>query len=126
MSNEKKYTQEEINTIENEALRKAGLNTGKELNMDEMANVSGGLDTHEQLDAKWDAVAAVLSTYGSDVARVTAQSLGILPGENGNGGDPFKDGQNGIERCRKHSHDLLTAYQNSGDKKYAESWATIY
>ena len=125
MSIEKKYTREEIKTIVDGELRKANLNPVRELNMNEMESVSGGLDTHDQIDAKWNVVSNVLNVYGREVALITAQELGIRPGGNGSGPNPFFDGQNGIERCRKHCHDLLNAYQSSGNK-YAEKWNTSY
>ena len=42
MDTEKKYTEEEIKAIVDEAVRKAGLKADDELNPDELENVSGG------------------------------------------------------------------------------------
>ena len=43
---EKKYTREEIRAIADEEIHKAGLKSMKELNVDELENVSGGKDAH--------------------------------------------------------------------------------
>ena len=90
MDSEKKYTPEEINAIVDEELRKANLSSQKELNLDEMENVSGGADdflkgteyivpkTHEEIDAKWDVIDAILKAYGRDVAWLAAAKLNCV------------------------------------------------
>lgn len=90
MDSEKKYTPEEINAIVDEELRKANLSSQKELNLDEMENISGGSDdffkgteyrvpaTHEEIDAKWDVIDAVYKAYGRDVAWITAAKLNCV------------------------------------------------
>ena len=83
MSNEKKYTQEEIKAIVEEELRKANLAMGTELNMDEMETVAGGNGytghdapggnsyvvpkTHEEIDAKWDIIDYTLKAISSNI-----------------------------------------------------------
>ena len=90
MSNEKKYTPEEIKAIVEEELRKANLHPGNELSVDALEGVSGGgvipketyrvPKTHEEIDAKWDIVQSVLDKYGVDVAYITAMQLQIIAG----------------------------------------------
>ena len=96
MSNEKKYTQEEIKAIVEEELRKANLAMGTELNMDEMETVAGGNGytghdapggnsyvvpkTHEEIDAKWDIIDYTLKNYGPDAAYIMTQKLQVLAG----------------------------------------------
>lgn len=90
MSNEKKYTPEEIKAIVEEELRKANLHPGGELSMDALEGVSGGgvipkqtyfvPKTHEEIDAKWDIVQSVLDKYGVDVAYITAMQLQVIAG----------------------------------------------
>ena len=90
MSNEKKYTPEEIKAIVEEELRKANLHPGNELSADALEGVSGGgvipketyrvPKTHEEIDAKWDIVQSVLDKYGVDVAYITAMQLQVIAG----------------------------------------------
>ena len=112
MSNEKKYTQEEIKAIVDEELRKANLTTAKELSMDEMEEASGGSDapggnayvipkTHAEIDVKWDVVQATLEKYGVDIASMMARQLQVLSG---------RDGlliEYGTNVFRKRMHDAL-------------------
>jgi hypothetical protein len=110
MSNEKKYTQEEIKAIVEEELRKANLAAGRELNMDEMANVSGGSvtdgityvlpKTHEEIDMKWDVIQAIVEEYGKDVAYIAACDLQVLAG----GRSLFDEYGTGVLRQRMHDN----------------------
>ena len=110
MSNEKKYTPEEIKAIVEEELRKANLHPGKELSVDTMEGVSGGglpketylvPKTHEEIDEKWDVVQSVMDTYGADVAYITAQQLQIIAGSS----NLFR--LYGPETLRKRMHNSL-------------------
>ena len=75
---EKKYTQEEITAIADEAIRKANLKSGRELDLDEMEKVSGGAAlTHQEIDEKCDAVQLIMDEYGLDVGQLMAEKLGI-------------------------------------------------
>ena len=112
MDNEKKYTEEEIKAIVDEAIRKAGLKMDDELNPDELDNVSGGDfiipegTTHADIDAKWDVIQATLDFYGSDVAYLTAQQLGCAPGQGENtAASMFESGR--VDKFRGYMHDLL-------------------
>ena len=125
MSKEKKYSREEINAIVNDALRKAGLATGRELNMDEMENVSGGVmivpSTHEEIDQKMDVIQSVIDTYGIDVGLIAAQELCCAPGKTGTGrSNPFADGK--VDHVRNWMHRELDG-TNDG---IGGHWITIY
>ena len=111
MSNEKKYTQEEIKAIGDEMLRKANLS--RELSTDEMVEVSGGYTaaisgssyilpkTHEEIDRKWDTVQAALDSYGEDVAYYVALDLRVI-GSDASVLHLYKTGA-----LRQHMHDDL-------------------
>ena len=89
MGNEKKYTQEEIRAIVDEEIRKAGLNPERELNLNEMENVSGGariFKTHKEIDEVMDIICRVWDTYGRDVAAITAYELRVTT-SSGDGGN---------------------------------------
>ena len=82
MSNEKKYTREEIKAIVNEELRKAGLTPSREISADEMEQVSGGYDTrvfksHEEIDQVMDIISSVWDKYGRDVAVIAAFDMKV-------------------------------------------------
>ena len=101
MDTEKKYTEEEMKAIANEEIRKAGLKANKELNLDEMEKVSGGIyvpDTHEEIDRLWDIVQDTMNRYGSDVAYLTAKELNLVAGK----GTLFTDYSTGVFRQRMH------------------------
>lgn len=106
---EKKYTQEEITSIVDEAIRKTNLKSGRELNLDEMDKVSGGSAlSHQEIDEKCDAVQLIMDEYGVDVGQLMAEKLGIVPPElsgwNWNV-RKFKTGD--ICGLRKYLHDKL-------------------
>ena len=89
MGNEKKYTQEEIRAIVDEEIRKAGLNPERELNLNEMENVSGGariFKTHKEIDEVMDVICRVWDTYSRDVAAITAYELRVTT-SSGDGGN---------------------------------------
>ena len=109
MSNEKKYTQEEIKAIVEEELRKANLAAGRELNMDEMENVSGGgyntdvvPETHKDIDKIWDAIEAIKKAHGMDIAFLSAKELNAYAGES-----PYRFMDYGTEVYRRRMHDRL-------------------
>ena len=82
MSNEKKYTQEEIKAIVDEALRKAGLTPSREISADEMEQISGGhytrvFKSHEEIDQVMDIISNVWDNYGRDVAVIAAFELKV-------------------------------------------------
>ena len=105
MSNEKKYTREEIRAIVDETIRKAGLTPKNELSMDEMENVSGGYgkydvqESHEDIDKIWDAIEAIKKAYGQDVAYLSAVELDAYVGSK------FMD--YGTDYYRQRMHDRL-------------------
>ena len=114
MSNEKKYTQEEMKAIVDEVLRKANLNPDRELRADEMENVSGGgyctyvvPKTHEEIDKLWDVVEAVKQKYGQDIAFITAQELKVYAGVSAYNFVDF-----GTEVYRRRMHDDLDGKLN--------------
>ena len=109
MSNDKKYTQEEIRAIIDEELRKANMSMGKELNMDEMEKVSGGgyntyvvPETHEDIDKIWDAIEAIKKAHGMDIAFLSAKELNAYAGEN-----PYRFMDYGTDYYRQRMHDDL-------------------
>ena len=109
MSNEKKYTQEEIKAIVEEELRKANLAAGRELNMDEMEKVSGGgyntyvvPETHEDIDKIWDAIEAIKKAHGMDIAFLSAKELNAYAGES-----PYRFMDYGTDYYRHRMHDRL-------------------
>ena len=109
MSNEKKYTQEEIKAIVNEELRKAGLTSGQEISLDEMENVSGGgyctyvvPETHEDIDKIWDAIEAIKKAHGMDIAFLSAKELNAYAGES-----PYRFMDYGTDYYRQRMHDRL-------------------
>ena len=109
MSNEKKYTREEIKAVIDEELRKANMSMGKELNMDEMEKVSGGgyntyvvPETHEDIDKIWDAIEAIKQAHGMDVAFLSAKELNAYAGES-----PYRFMDYGTEVYRRRMHDKL-------------------
>jgi hypothetical protein len=82
MSNEKKYTREEIRAIIDEELRKANLNPDRELSADEMEQVSGGhytrvFKSHEEIDQVMDIISSVWDKYGRDVAVIAAFDMKV-------------------------------------------------
>ena len=82
MSSEKKYTQEEMEAIVNEVI--AGLRGKKELSLDDMEHVAGGVwvpETHEEIDQYWDAVQSAYDSFDQDVAALTAFKLGLTSHE---------------------------------------------
>ena len=108
MSNEKKYTREEIKAVIDEELRKANMSMGKELSMDEMENVSGGgyctyvvPETHEDIDKIWDAIEAIKKAHGQDIAYMSAVELDAYVGP----GSRFMD--YGTDYYRHRMHDRL-------------------
>ena len=110
MSNEKKYTREEIKAVIDEELRKANMSMGKELSMDEMENVSGGggyctyvvPETHEDIDKIWDAIEAIKQAHGMDVAFLSAKELNAYAGES-----PYRFMDYGTDYYRHRMHDRL-------------------
>ena len=108
MSNEKKYTQEEIKAIVEEELRKANLAAGRELNMDEMENVSGGYGkydvpkSHEDIDRIWDAIEAIKKAHGQDIAYMSAVELDAYVGPSAS-----KFMEYGTDYYRQRMHDRL-------------------
>ena len=108
MSNEKKYTQEEIRAIVNEELRKAGLTPSREISADEMENVSGGYGkydvpkSHEDIDRIWDAIEAIKKAHGMDIAFLSAKELNAYAGEN-----PYRFMDYGTDYYRQRMHDKL-------------------
>ena len=109
MSNEKKYTREEIKAIVNEELRKANLNPDRELSADEMENVSGGVyctyvvpKTHGDIDKIWDAIEAIKKAHGMDIAFLSAKELNAYAGEN-----PYRFMDYGTDYYRQRMHDDL-------------------
>ena len=130
MDNEKKYTEEEMKAIANEEIRKAGLKANDELNPDELENVSGGkaihFKTHEEIDQACDIVAAAYTGHGKDIAYLTAQELGVLPGEHADSSkNPFTDsaGVKAVEQFRSYLHDNLNNVEKNG---YNDRWNTNY
>ena len=106
MSNEKKYPREEIKAIIDEELRKANMSMGKELNMDEMENVSGGgyctyvvPKTHEDIDKIWDAIEAIKKAHGQDIAYMSAVELDAYAGPSAY---DFMDYSTNVYRQRMH------------------------
>ena len=106
---EKKYTQEEITAIADEAIRKANLKSGKELDLDEMEKVSGGAAlTHQEIDEKCDAVQLIMDEYGLDVGQLMAEKLGIVPDElSGWNWNTRKFKTGNVYELRKYLHDKL-------------------
>ena len=108
MSNEKKYTREEIKAVIDEELRKANMSMGKELSMDEMENVSGGYGkydvpkSHEDIDRIWDAIEAIKKAHGMDIAFLSAKELNAYAGEN-----PYRFMDYGTDYYRQRMHDDL-------------------
>ena len=105
MSNEKKYTQEEIRAIVNEELRKAGLTPSREISADEMENVSGGYGkydvpkSHEDIDRIWDAIEAIKKAHGHDIAYMSAVELDAFAGPSAS---KFKEYSTNVYRQRMH------------------------
>ena len=106
MSNEKKYTREEIKAVIDEELSKANMSMGKELSMDEMEKVSGGgyntyvvPETHEDIDKIWDAIEAIKKEYGQDVAYLSAVELDAFAGPSAS---KFKEYSTNVYRQRMH------------------------
>ena len=108
MSNEKKYTREEIRAIVNEELRKAGLTPENELSLDEMENASGGYGkydvpkSHEDIDRIWDAIEAIKKAHGMDIAFLSAKELNAYAGES-----PYRFMDYGTDYYRHRMHDRL-------------------
>ena len=120
MSNEKKYTREEIRAIVEEELRKAKV--GKELSLEEMENVSGGRmlipATHEEIDRRMDIVQTILDSYGFDVAFFAALELDCMPDIAGSSfGNPFRGGR--VDKVRNWMHRQLDGTNDGG-------WITIF
>ena len=108
MSNEKKYPREEIKAIIDEELRKANMSMGKELNMDEMENVSGGYGkydvpkSHEDIDRIWDAIEAIKKAHGQDIAYMSAVELDAYAGHSASNFAEY-----GTDYYRQRMHDKL-------------------
>ena len=109
MSNDKKYTREEISAIIDEELRKANLHPDRELSADEMENVSGGgyntyvvPETHEDIDKIWDAIEAIKKAHGMDIAFLSAKELNAYAGES-----PYRFMDYGTDYYRHRMHDRL-------------------
>ena len=109
MSNDKKYTREEIRAIIDEELRKANLNPDRELSADEMENVSGGgyntyvvPETHKDIDKIWDAIEAIKKAHGMDIAFLSAKELNAYAGES-----PYRFMDYGTDYYRHRMHDRL-------------------
>ena len=108
MSNEKKYTREEIRAIVDETIRKAGLTPKNELSMDEMENVSGGYGkydvpkSHEDIDRIWDAIEAIKKAHGQDIAYMSAVELDAYVGPSAS-----KFMEYGTDYYRQRMHDRL-------------------
>ena len=108
MSNDKKYTREEIRAIIDEELRKAGLTPENELSMDEMENVSGGYGkydvpkSHEDIDRIWDAIEAIKKAHGQDIAYMSAVELDAYVGPSAS-----KFMEYGTDYYRQRMHDRL-------------------
>ena len=123
---EKKYTQEEIRAIVDEAMRKANMTSRWELSASELEKVNAGTmiipDTHEEIDQKLDIIQSVLDIYGPDVALITAQELGCLAGKDGSGRmpNPFLGGC--VDTVRNWMHRELDGL-NDG---IGGHWETVY
>ena len=120
MDNEKKYTEEEMKAIANEEIRKAGLKANKELNLDEMEKVSGGVrgyHTHEEIDAAWDVVEDVWKQYGRDVAALSAVRLGLISNPGG-GGSEGTFGKHTLQSARQWMHNELDGKHDSMKTQY--------
>ena len=103
---ETKYTQEEIRTIVDEAIRKANLSSKRELSMSEMEKVNGGVwipPTHEEIDQEWDIVDSLWATYGRDVAQTYAFERRLIS-RLGGGSDQGSFGRMTTDSCRKWMH----------------------
>lgn len=122
MGNEKKYTQEEIRAIVDEEIRKAGLNPERELNLNEMENVSGGariFKTHKEIDEVMDIICRVWDTYGRDVAAITACELKVTT-SHGDGGNMLTalDRFTHPEGMRKWLHQALDGKHDKLSMQY--------
>ncbi|MBO6302915.1 MAG: hypothetical protein J6N15_10805 [Ruminiclostridium sp.] len=110
MSNEKKYTDEEIKAIADEELRKAGFESKRKLSPDELENVAGGAradipQTHEDIDKAWDLVESAWKAYGEDVAEQLAKNMNLLR-------YPIREGERvfgkiTLDQRRNAMHDVL-------------------
>ena len=80
MSNEKKYTREEIKAIVDEEI--ARLKGTKELSPNEMGQAAGGdvyyAQTHEEIDEYWDLIQRTKDKFGTDAAEQIAFSLHLI------------------------------------------------
>ena len=76
-----KETREKIDALLNEK----GISTKKELNLDDLENVSGGRVfphyTHEEVDKMCDALKIILNEYGPNVAQDQAYEWGFVSGK---------------------------------------------
>ncbi|MBO4889387.1 MAG: hypothetical protein J5574_00225 [Lachnospiraceae bacterium] len=90
------YTKELSDKLKNakskeEVFETLGRTDFSKLSMDELENVSGGAiksdymgtgyavpATHEEIDAKWDVIDAVLKAYGRDVAWIVAAQFNCV------------------------------------------------
>lgn len=117
---EKKYTQEEIRTIVDGAIRKANLNSRRELSLDELENVSGGVwipPTHEEIDREWDIVDSLWATYGRDVAQTYSFERGLIS-RLGGGSDQGSFGWMTTDSCRKWMHRELDGKNDNYTSTY--------
>ena len=120
MSIEKKYSEEEIRSIVDEAKAKLGMN--RELSTDELESVSGGVGpedalrheyplpkTHEEIDQRWDAVQIAKEKYGDEVALFMAVKMNLY------NGDDAKFAQYGTGYYRRIMHERLDGKISGAD-----------
>ena len=113
-----KETREKIDALLNEK----GISTKKELNLDDLENVSGGRlfphYTHEEVDKMCDALKIILDKYGANVAQDQAYEWGFtsskswdIPGKN-----VFcsKNPQGELEHLRHYIHDKVDGKRGNG------------
>ena len=122
---EKKYKPEEIRAIVDGELRKANLNSRRELSASELEKVNAGTmivpDTHEEIDQKMDILQRILDVAGPDATLIAAQEMQLVPGTNGSGrSNPFDGGS--VDLVRNWMHMRLDNI-NNGIK---EDYVTIY
>lgn len=119
---EKKYTREEIRGIVDGAIRKANLNSSRELSLDELENVSGGVyrvpKTHEEIDQLWDIMQGIRDTYGQDVAWIAACELNATCTPNA-----AKFAEYSIGYYREFMHDVLDGKHTLDGGLDSGSWS---
>ena len=115
MSDKKVYAKEEINTIVNSILNNVNMKQGKMLSADDLKNVAGGFPapddaivyeydypaTHEEIDARWDAVQWLQDNVSNDAAVIAAIKFHIYSGH------PSKFADVGIDYYRGRMHAIL-------------------